>query len=574
MNTGKPTDGRQQGTTVELGDIDGQTLPSGKTAIILVLILLGSLAVRFLCFAGVESSDSIGYVQAAGNAATGKYPWRGYPAVYSRIGFVLPLAPLVGYWGYGLRTPALYNLACSLGLVVLTFSIGRTLFSRQAGLWAAAVIAASTLAVVNGTSVLPDTPQAFFCALSIALALAAGRGPGRPGVGVFCVAAGAALGVAWLCKCTSVFVTPALLLIVLGMRHRKGLASACGIAGFGLVLLLEMAFWAAVSGHPLERFHILFGSGSASASGRIYAEQSLWEYPTKMFVIVSDDGLFYYLLVAAVIWSLLRARGRAAVALIWLASYFLISQFGAVSFSPYRSFWHQPRYLMTLVPAGAVLAGAWLCTIARRHPRIATVLYLLYAAPCLLLAYVSPVQTHTPAVAAKTAVDIFRRIQPPEVYTDRAFAQLIDYFGRNDTRQLPPVRPWLTEDLEPAVDVAARPGALVVRFDGTLRRAIAGQAKGLTADQIHAGIEAVASKERVPVRYGGPQRAVMGWMWSLLRKAPLPEGVSRRLKSAFSRHLAEPVLIIYRIAQPGYVPASSPNDGAASTRPTGNAAKT
>jgi len=562
------TDTAQGQPTVKTRPPAREPMAGRKAAIILSLILLVSLAVRLLCFSGVGISDSLGYVWAGGNAAEGKYPWEEYPFVYIRPGFVLPLAVLVSWWGYGLWTPALYNLACSLGLVVLTYAIGRMLFDRKAGLWAAAVIAVSTMAIGNGTGVVPDTPQAFFCALSIALALIAARKSGGSRVSGLCFAAGVALGMAWLVKCTSVFVAPALLLIVLRMRQHRRLAIIFGLVGFGLIFLSEMAFWASVSGYPLERFRVLFPSGSAAALDTTDPFFSLWEYPIKMFVIISADGLFYYLLVPAVLWSAVRARRRAAVALVWLAVFFLFLQFGSLSFTEYKPFYHQPRYLMPLVPAGAILAGAWLCTVARKHARIAGALYLLYAVPSLLLAYVSPLTTHTPAVAAKAAVDILEGRQAREVYSDRAFASAMNYFRRNDPRQLPKVSRWLEYDLKPTVDPAARPGAHVVRFDGTLRRIARGPDADATLDRIHAGIEAAASTERIPLQYGRPQRAVMRWIWRLLRKAPLPERASRRLQSAFSRHLAEPVVVIYRIRGRGEEPASAPGRGAGSSSPS------
>jgi hypothetical protein len=163
--------------------------------------------------------------------------------------------------------------------------------------------------------------------------------------------------------------------------------------------------------------------------------------------------------------------------------------------------------------------------------------------------------------AAKVAMDVLKSRQATEVYADPTLARGMNYFRKNDSLHLPQIQRWLGDDLSPIVDFNAHPGAYVVRFDGTLRHRVA------DLDRFYAEIEAKSEKESAPIRYGQSQRIAMAWIWSALQMAPFPENISRRLRSALSRQLAEPVLIIYRIRPSGDQPASAPHDGAASPSP-------
>ena len=382
---------------------------------------------------------------------------------------------------------------------------------------------------------------------------------------VFCFAAGVALGIAWLTKFAAVFIVPVVLLALARLKRRRLSACLWDLAGFAVVVAFEMVFWAVMADQPLARFQVLMGSAWSVPSTTPFAYNSLWEYPLKMFIIISEDGLFYYFLAPALVWALFRRARQLWLPIFWVVCVFLCLQFGSSSFSRYQPFPHIPRYLMLLIPAGALLIGGSLSSLFRRRRRAAQVLFCFYALPSIFLAYLAPLSLHSHVVAAEAATEILRKEKAREVFSNPDFAQILSYtyIGANRENRLPQVRSWLDDNLDSSVILDAHPGAWVVRFDPSIRRALAGQGRygDANIDQAYAWLEQNARKEQITLRYGSGQRLIMKWMWVILRRMPLPKSVHRRLKSAFSRHTAELVVILYHIGQrPEAVSVTSPEE--------------
>lgn len=527
-------------------------VPWKRTALILGCLVLVGLLIRMVCFVGVGTSDSMRYVIAAGNLADGHCPVQQDPLVYTRPGFLLFISPIVAVSGYTSCGPALYTLACSLGVIVLTYAIASVLAGSKAALWATAVVGFSTLAIIYGTSVLPDVPLTFWAMLSLLLLLRARDADTKKKVMLLCFAAGVTLGIGWVTKLTIVFLVPIALLAVAAIKGRRKTAVLAGLAGFALIVILEMGYWTAIAGEPFMRFQVLTGHVSSASPGQTFQRNSLWEFPIKMFLIISEDGLLYYLLVPALFWTVSRRARQLWFPMAWCGVFFLCAQFGSTRLTSYRPFPHNPRYLMPLVPAGAILIGAWLATVARSRRRTAVALFCVYAGPSLLLAYLAPPTTgHISVVAAERAARLLEDKKAKAVFADWKFCRSLNYFARNPDSRLPDAQPWLDSDLKTTVDLHERPGAYVCRFDEGLRRNTA-EKGGVDLDQVYGWLEKNARKETHTLDYGRNQRILLGGMWAVLKRLPLPGRVHKRLENAFSRHLADPVITIYHI---GKVPA-------------------
>ncbi len=521
-----------------------------RTVLILGCLVLVGLIVRWVCFVGVGTSDSMRYVIAAGNLAEGHCPLEQDPYVYIRPGFLLFIAPIVTVTGYTSYAPAIYTLVCSLGVIVLTYAIASIVAGPKPAIWAGAVICFSTLDTSYGTSVLPDVPLTFWTMLAILLVLRVRDESAKKKVIWLCFAVGAALGVGWLTKFTVVFLMPVVLLGVVTMKDHRKTGVFAGLAGFALIVILEMAYWTAITGDPLTRFHVLSGAASSSSPiGQVFQRHSLWEFPIKMFLIVSEDGLFYYILVPALLWTLFRRARQLWFPVVWFTVFFLISQFGSSSLVTYRPFPHNARYLMPLVPAGAIVIGTWLAAVANTHRRTAMVIFCIYAGPSLLLAYLAPPTTgHVSVVAAEQASQLLEERDAKEVFADWKFCQSLNYFARNPNCRVPNAQAWIQSDLKTTVVLREHPSAYVCRFDEGITRYFA-ERDDAGLDEIYEWLEKNAHKEIHVLEYGASQRKVLSGMWGVLKKLPLPDPIHDRLQNAFSRHLVEPTIILYHIGE-------------------------
>lgn len=530
---------------------ESDSQPYLKALVLLSLVMLAGLGMRILCYDGVGIPDELGYLHAAGNLAKGVYPWTNYPAAYVCTGFVIPLAPLVALGGYSSWLPTVYSLTCGIGLIGITYWLGVQLVGRSAGLWAAFVVAFSTLAIGTAMSAMPDTPRAFWAALGIAIVLHA-RSVQTPRSTFFvCLLAGGALGLAALTKITSIFIFPVVLLALILLPQRRLVALLGGISGFLLIMAMSAIFWGYVTESPWTGFEIWAGLGSSgnASSGTAPPRSSLWHFPIKMFVVVSVDGLFYYYLVPALVWALWKAPRKLWLPAAWVIIVFLCFQFGATSISPYKPFPHNPRYLMLLLPAGAILIGAAFSTLAAKRRRLAFCAIALYVMGNCFFAFLQPATRIPDMLVAKAAVEYLEGKDAPEVLTDRCFLQYFNHVQRDYRESVPAATPWIGENLVPQDIPADASGIFVVRYDGTIWRfwLTKGKVERPPFSSTYGFLEQHAKKTVIDVEYAHLQRAALGTLSWVIRKMPLPENVDKRLEETLSRHLADQSLIIYRL---------------------------
>ena len=522
-----------------------------RTIAVLGVLVLAGLALRILCYSGLGVSDSLGYISAAGSLAHGHFPWQHYPAAYASVGLIVPITPLVMLGGYTSWLPTLYSLACGVGLIPVTYWLGVQFGRNSTGLWAAFVVAFSTLAIGTAMAVMPDAPLAFWTSLCIALVVCAQHNADRRRTVLVCFAAGIALGIAWCTKITAVFLFPIVLLALLPMTGRRVVALAGGCAGFLLMLLVYVGFWALASGDPWDAFRCLFGGvpEPGTAEVPLAPRHSLWAYPIKMFIVVSDDGLFYYFLVPALLWAIARKWRELWLPAAWVTIVFLCLQFGSTSLSTYRPFPHNARYLMLLLPAGAVLIGTAFAHLAAQRPWSAGILAAGYATACAFFAFLHPGLAGSDLTAATTAVGVLQRQRPDAVFTDRRFASIFNYARLDSPESVPPAEVWLDEDLEP-VRAPMGPGkTFVVRYDGSVRRyqATRGNYQPLDIDAAYAWVERNSDKTVIEIDHARFQRAALAALHWLVRQVPFPESLAARLETTLSRHLSRRVVVVYHL---------------------------
>lgn len=221
-------------------------------------------ALRLHLFSGYGGFDDAEYAKIAYEIANGTFSPRDYggPPVFPlRVGLVLPAALVIRVLGLSEWSMVLYPLVLSLLTLPLVYVCASTLFSRRAGLIAAALAAIVPMELGSATKLLPDMPAAFYAALGVTIICLISRASGARGSVLFWggVLAGMSFGVSWLCKESIAFLAPfCLAFMVIGLRRdfTAGLRLWLGVAAgsFG-ILAGEMIVYHAMTGDFLHRFH-------------------------------------------------------------------------------------------------------------------------------------------------------------------------------------------------------------------------------------------------------------------------------------------------------------------------------
>ncbi|MDE1825782.1 MAG: glycosyltransferase family 39 protein [Candidatus Micrarchaeota archaeon] len=371
-----------------------------------LLICLVAFAIAYsIAFVGGPSffgDDSV-YLQLANSVTQGNFVQS--PFIFSvRVLQVYPIAFFFELFGVNLITSSAWDILSFVGLIVVAFYLGKELHSSLAGILSATMMAFFPLIVMLSATVSDDIPMAFITALAmLALLLAQKRNSKK-----WYFATGALL-------VASPLVTPeGLIIIIVAVAYLLIELLANKIKIDGTTLFLPYGFVSAIillllfnfvnSGNPLVTFttntHFYSAVGGQNTIPTTNVDSMF--YPNVMFpynlvniftsaihnlqfnpiqlwgqiyVMNSNNvGFFFYALVVASAYLIIKREHKAYFVLFWFAASFLYLEFGPmhVSLSPlqYLLSYRLQRFLTLIAPPAVVAIGIAMAAAAQHGSRI------------------------------------------------------------------------------------------------------------------------------------------------------------------------------------------------------------
>ncbi|MCK4492198.1 MAG: glycosyltransferase family 39 protein, partial [Candidatus Altiarchaeales archaeon] len=272
-----------------------------------------------------------------------------------RILWVYPIALLFYLFGVNDFSAALYPLICDLGSIVLIFYIGRLLLDWRVGLLSAFLLSFFPLHVVYSGQTTPDTVLAFFSALGVYLFIKAEN------INInkhrYYLLSGIVWGLGYLVKETNLilglfFMAYIIFKTAKDRRINKGYALV--FMGFLLIFTVEGFYNYLQTGDFLLRLHSscrvnehfdnnpqqdviaslraffppLEGSFKIILSVLPPSINTFLEFNQPPF---AEFGYFYYFIVIASVYMLVKHIKSSYVFLLWIAVLFLYLQLGPMS---------------------------------------------------------------------------------------------------------------------------------------------------------------------------------------------------------------------------------------------------
>ncbi len=341
--------------------------------------------------------DDPTYLSLAYGAATGNFVESSY--IFSvRLFMIFPIAIFYKLFGVNLFTDSIWDILCFVGSVVASFYIGKELYDEKVGLLSAFLLSIFPLTAILAPTVSDNIPMMFMTTMAMLSILYAQRRSSR----FWYFAAGIFLIASPLVTPEGFIVIPIAVLYLLVELFRKkitinrtSLYLIYGILSIGIAL---MAFNYVNSGNPLITYttnanyfsaigvlqngqYVTIGSANQNLS--FYPQ---WMLPYNMLQIVSSNisqlnfnpisiwdqiyvtnfnmsGFFFYALIFAALYLILRKEKRAYFALFWFLAGFLYLEFGPMHFSlipfEYLLTHRLPRFLTLIaVPTVIIIAMA------------------------------------------------------------------------------------------------------------------------------------------------------------------------------------------------------------------------
>ncbi len=261
------------------------------------------------------------------------------------------------------RTATLPSLLEAIGVVLVTYWIGRRLFDPDVGL-VASLVAVTTLGVFSfAHSAMPDMAQLVFITGALAAYAGAEFGGGR----AWLIAFYGLAGIASMAKGAAGLLPLAIVIVYTLTTHGvPGLRRLVLLPGLALLVLLATPWWvlAAVIGRDRFVGEVVFRDQLIFF---FLGEGRHWGAITGPFSHAIAITLPWCLLLPFAIWAALReprpeTTQRLRLLLVWLATIFVIIAVSAQQ---------RQRYYLPLCPAAALLVGWWYSTLAWRRRAVA-----------------------------------------------------------------------------------------------------------------------------------------------------------------------------------------------------------
>ena len=231
----------------------------------------------------------------------------------------------------------LFAVAVGLGTVYLTYLIGKTLYGRLPGAFAAAAMALMPYHVIVSRQLLLDGPMVFFATLTMYMLARFGKSQ-KP---VWLYAAGVSMGLTFLSKETGIILTGAIF-VFLALSPAVRLRFRDLIIAAFLVVMVSAPF-------PLS---ILLSGGSST--GHNYLTWQLFRrpnHPWTFYIQTIPPALGIVLILLAVIGLVVLWRERTWREVLLLS--WIVVPFAFFQVWPVKGY----QYLLPIAPSMALLAG-------------------------------------------------------------------------------------------------------------------------------------------------------------------------------------------------------------------------
>lgn len=270
-----------------------------------------------------------------------------------------------------------------VGLVLVTFLLGRLAYGRLTGILAALILLSTHGFLFYARFATLDTTLSFFSLLAIYAYARARRGDQR-----WRLLMGAAIGLAVMTKGAGAF--PAIAAIAIGLlvdvignpeaRHRASLLAIIGGGAIALLVAIPWHLYMYVAyGQPFIDGYIGLIVEKAVGSGQPKHFEDLFYY---LSILARDFFPWLFLLPVSIALGLADARRRSSISVVLIAMTILL--FGIYSASPVKLPW----YLVPLYPPAAILVAGFISN-RRCRPRVTVGLTAACALVAVLLASIS-----------------------------------------------------------------------------------------------------------------------------------------------------------------------------------------
>lgn len=308
------------------------------------------------------ASDDLIYLNVARYYDGGR-PIDGSIQVYARLAAWWSLR--VGEWATGdaLRAFFVMPLLASLASMWLAFRLAARRWGFEAGMAAAVSLSLCPLFLLYGSIWQPDVFAGAALLAALLVGMAAFVDESTPRARLRATLAGVLIAIGFSFKETSLLAGPGVLVFVILFRRRDRWAwrrMLWAMGGGAAVLLVEAATLGLMTGDPLFHWRSIV-EGSQNYGSPLSGGSVVWylaEYPRWLLDPSGHFGWWGPAACTLVAMSIFKANDDVRLLLCVLVVMLGYMTVGSINLLDYQPMFHQPRYLLVLLPLISLVIGA------------------------------------------------------------------------------------------------------------------------------------------------------------------------------------------------------------------------
>lgn len=329
----------------------------------LLLIVLFALALRLWFFVVVGLNDDFVYTDLSSNVAEGKFSLYLHPFI--RPMMLLPIGFFYFLFGISHYSSILYILLTAIGILLVTFYIGKILFNKSVGLVAAFIASFVPIFTIFSTEVVPDIPLAFFWGLSVLLFLVGERS--RKQSNIYYFFSGCSIAFAYLTKSLGIIGLLFFLFYFLYKRQLKRVYLFV-LLGFVFIFSIEGVYYYLNTGDFLASFKTnsdFFTNPDFRSPGQ-FPDQLFYLNMFRSLGSSSRFGLLFVLFAISAAYGLYKRDRPLILLLIWFMSLYLFLEFGSMSYQKFVPIHKIDRFSIVLLIPMSIAVSSLLLKINRK----------------------------------------------------------------------------------------------------------------------------------------------------------------------------------------------------------------
>ena len=345
-----------------------------------------------------------------------------------------PIALSYKLFGINEYSASLPFMIFSIGIVITTYLIGKTIFNDHVGLISSFILTIFPLFVFYSTQYGPDIPLAFFSSLSVLFFIKGEKNLKQNKK--FYFLSGVFLGFAYLTKITFVVLGFVYIVYTVGktvLDRKIHYEYLMLVLGFIVVFIPENIYYFIKTSQWLLNLRANF----ITYYKPLNPNHDRFFYLKAMFnVITVDDfyffGMFSYLLIMSVFYMMLNCRKESFYLLVWLILPYILLEIIFPYLTSVKSIEKDVRFLIFLLIPEVIIIGKFLESILKSSRFLFSIILLLLFITSLYFSFDATKYVRTAMGDIREVYNFIKYLPQKTIYTNIGSGDKLRFFFKFD----------------------------------------------------------------------------------------------------------------------------------------------